>query len=317
MVRLILTAVCAVLIFLPLTGCTYVEQPTPPGQVAPLPPPPARVEPVKPYRNPNVQPTAPPPEPVASAQATGTGQAQAGPLMSPAAQKEFDRVYRKKDSPRLAIFLNRSLSDEVREWRTTDRAVLSVKGECTRQEGDRTETYKGPGGASAYGQTHISDRARTSPGEAWMWRFEEGFLGPFLDIGAKIIDRATIMRLTAAASGRQGSAYDPIAVKKIEMDSLTGKADLFIEILIRRAPNSTLGYEFKASAKEVNTGLIRANVTTLDWNYGIETREKVVATSTGYKFVEDEDASRLPEINIVSRDLALALMRSLAANWQR
>ena len=105
-------------------------------------------------------------------------------------------------------------------------------GDVSDQKEKVHEPSKGPGGVSEYAQTHLSDKKRISPEEDWMWEFEDGFLNPFIDIGVNIVDRATIMRLTAADSGQQGSAYNPIAVKKIEMDSLKGKADLFIEILI-------------------------------------------------------------------------------------
>lgn len=150
-----------------------------------------------------------------------------------------------------------------------------------------------------------------------MWGFEEGFLNAFLDAGATLVDRATIMRGAAAESGKQGDGFDLLAVKQVEMDALRDKADMFVEILIRRSPASTLGYDFKASAKEVDTGTIRANVSSRGWQYNLEgeAAKKVVATDTGYEFVEV--TAQLPDINVISRDLALALMRSLAMNWSR
>jgi len=300
-----------------LNGCSqYVEQPTPPGQVAP----PIHPIQAKPYRNPYAEAT--PPSPAQRSQHATPTPAQPianGPIMNGSILVEFEDIYFRTGAKRIAIFLNRALSDEVREWQTKKRAVLSVQGELTRQDGETTETFKGPGGASSYYQTHSKSAERESPDESWMWQFEEGFLEPFLSIGANIVDRATIMRLTAAQSGQQGNAYNPMAVKKIEMDSLRGKADLFVEILIRRAPASKIGYEFKATAKEVNTGIIRANVTSINWQYGglPQVSEKVIATDTGYKFVEDKDAEYFPEVSVVARDLSLALMKSLARSWQR
>jgi hypothetical protein len=228
----------------------------------------------------------------------------------------FSEVYRAQGQPRLAIFFNRALSDEVREWKTTDRGIMVVEGKFTTEEDGRKEHFEGPGGAGVYRQSHLQDARRSSPGEAWMWRFEEGFIRPFLEARALVVDRATILRLTAAASGRQGSAWNPMAVKKIEMDSLKGNADLFLEILIRREPQSGIGYEFRATAKEVDTGIIRAYISSADWNYGTETEEEVVATSSGYQFVDKKDTLELPDIRTVSGDLALALMRAMTENWQ-
>ncbi len=293
------------------SGQKYVEQDTPTGQVAP----PIRTVAPQPYR-PSYDTGAPPVESAESGEAEGiTSRFDAGSIIP-----DFERVYQSAGSPRLAIFLNRSLSDEVREWKTRSRAVIAVGGNYSYQDENRSESVEGPAGVSVYGQQHVETTGRYHPGgEEWMWRFEDGFLGPFIDARARVVDRATIMRLTAAASGQQGSAYDPIAVKKIEMDALTGKADLFIEILIRREPKSAVGYAFKATAKEVNTGIIRANVTSLDWDYKGKKTEKVIATDTGYEFVEDSGGteSDLPDINVVSKDLALGLMRSLAHSWRQ
>lgn len=311
------------IIFLALmTGCFFgciqnVEQTTPSGQVAPP------VAPVyaQPYRTPGATQPYRTPEPQARPAERQQQFEQPEPvkptaLFDSSIIGEFKNIYGAKGSPKLAIFLNRSLSDEVREWKTDQRAVLSFDGQRTVTSGGATVTTSGPGGESLYTQTHVENPGRTSPGESWMWEFENGFLQPFLDISANIVDRATIMRLTAASSGGQGSAYQPIAVKKVEMDALTGKADLFIEILIRRNPGSKLGYVFKASAKEVNTGIIRANVTSIGWEYGpVESTERVVADSTGYHF-ETIEPNQLPEVNVIARDLALALMRALGNNWR-
>ena len=303
-------------------GQKYVEQPTPPGQVAP---PLASVQ-ADPYR-----PAAPP---LASAQPyrpaeSGPAVAFSGdesatstnvvPLMSESVVETFAGAYRQAGRPRMAVLLNRALSDEVREWRTAERGVVSVNGTITRETEKGTSTFQGPGGVSAYGQRHIEDSGRQVPAdEGWMWAFEDGFLGAFLDAGAQMVDRATIMRLAAADSSHQGSAYDPVAVKKIEMDALRGKADLFIEILIRRASGSKLGYDFKASAKEVETGIIRANVSTRGWDYcPRKPKEKVIATETGYQFVDESESGELPDVGLVSRDVALSLMQSLARSWSR
>ncbi|MDM8541851.1 hypothetical protein QUF90_12255 [Desulfococcaceae bacterium HSG9] len=300
---------------LTLFACThYIEQPTPPGQVA-LPVEPAQAqpyrttnEPEQPYR---FQSATQPPNPKAP-QAV-----QFKPMFSASITHKFKKVYSRIGSPRLAVFFNRALSDEVREWRTTERFAVTTSGKVTYETKKGKGKINGTGGLSAYHQTHLENPNRNPMGESWMWRFEDGFLAPLLEVSTKVVDRATIMRLTASASNQQGSAHDLMAVKKIEMDSLTGKADYLVEILVRRAPHSKLGYEFKASAKEVTTGIIRAHVTTINWDYGPQMKkpEKVIATDKGYQF--KTEAPKLPDVHVVARDLALSLMDSLVANWQQ
>lgn len=294
-------------------ACTqYLEKPTPSGQVVASAP----VKVAEPYRN----PYAPAPNHQAPVSYRSSEMAhEAGPMFSSAVAEDFRLVYQAAGSPKMAIFLNRELSDEVREWFTEERLVVSFDGKFEQKSGEDSASVTGPGGVSVYGQTHLEEGRRLSPNESWMWRFEDGFLDPFLNIGTNIVDRAAIMRLAAAESGKQGSAYEPITVKKIEMSALIDSADLYVEILIRAEPSSALGYEFKASAKEVATGRIRANVTSLDWRYGADAEpfEKVVATSTGYEFVKVSPENKLPKMNVISRDLALSLMRALADNWRQ
>jgi hypothetical protein len=300
-----------------LASCIHVE-PTPPGAVAPPAPP----QVVKPYRAAaeqmtEVQPQAMQPSDTGHPSSPAVYNRQTPPSSGSLVMDQFKQQYRRKGSPRVAVYLNRALSDDVREWNTQRRLVVAIEGEITSETEKRTDTFKGPGGVSVYQQTHNADQERRSPGESWMWSFEEGFLNPFLKTGTRIVDRATIMRLAASESGQQGSAYAPIAVKAIEMDALKGKADIFIEILIRRAPKTELGYEFRASAKEVQTGIVRAIVTSNGWNYNRPAKEKVIATETGYRFVDEKDTADLPEVQVVAKDLALAMMGDLVNNWQQ
>ena len=120
------------------------------------------------------------------------------------------------------------------------------------------------------------------------------------------------MRLAAAKSGKQGSAYSPIAVKKVEMTALIDHGGLFVEILISRTPSAPYRYEFKASAKEVKTGAIAANATSLRWRQErLRRLQRVVATSRGYRL---RDAG-IPPIHEISASLALDLMNALARAW--
>jgi hypothetical protein len=287
-------------------GCThYVEQETPPGQLA------APIQPVegRAYRNFDREDQSPAP---AASEDTKPNKFDRATVLP-----DFDRAYKAAGSPRLAVFFNRTLSDEVREWRTDIRGVVAISGDVTASDGEKRSTFKGPGGISAYAQTHVeNDTLRAYPAdESWKWRFEQGFLDPLIDARARVVDRATIMRLEAAASGRQGSAYNPMAVKKVEMDALLGKADLFVEILVQRDPQSDVGYVFKATAKEVKTGFVLANVTSLDWDYR-PVQKKIIATDRGYEITSEPLDAQLPGIDVVADDLSLALMRSLANRWR-
>jgi hypothetical protein len=227
--------------------------------------------------------------------------------------ERFKRAYSSKKSPRIAVLLNRQLSDEVREWVTDSRLVVAGGYSETRTvPGKEPEKTDVAGGISGSSQQQAESGARPSPNERWMWAFEDGFIQPFLQSGAKTVDRATIVRLAAASPGQQDSAYAPIAVKKVEMDALKGYADIFVEILISRSVSSLYGYEFKASAKEVNTGIIVANVTSLRWRPEDRKQREVYATSHGYEVV---DSIKIPPVQDIASDLAVDLMNAMAKAW--
>jgi hypothetical protein len=277
----------------------YVEEPTPPGQVAAPQP---------------ISPVSSPSQPAASGLSTAV---QMAPAPAPNAfdAPAFRKSYRKAGSPRIAIFLNRTLSDDVREWRAYSRQVVSVgHAETSTSEGSTTQTNSS-GGVAIGSQYYQEEPGRVDPGEGWMWRFEDGFLEPFLANGVNVVDRATIMRLAAAEYGRQGNAHDPVSVKQIEVQALKDKADLFIEILIREDAAADLGYEFKATAKEIETGIIRANVTSREWA-GLRVPVKTAsATSEGYTFSAAEGEGDMPAIGAVAEHLAELTMTSMAQRW--
>ncbi len=232
--------------------------------------------------------------------------------------QRFSKAYADQGCPRIAVLLNRSLSDDVREWQSDTRvtAVQEDRGAIFLTEKTRDKesmiTYSNLTATGTVSVDRPADSgARGSPdAEPWLWAFEDGFIKPLLEAEAKIIDRATILRLTATA--KSSGALQPIAPKQIEISALKDYADIFVEVLVARSPSAVYGYEFKASAREVNTGVILANVTSARWNSRQRTGRVVVATSEGYKV---SNALALPGVQDVAFDLALDLMNSLATNW--
>jgi len=231
----------------------------------------------------------------------------------------FKRAYAEKGKPRIAVFLNRALSDEVREWRSPSRFVASgsLKEAKVTGPGGEVETKGGPGFVHA--DEHVELEGRPLAAEDWMWQFEESFLGEFLRAKAIMVDRATIMRLIATQSGKQGDPHDLLSVKTVEMKSLRQKADVFMELLVRRNPASPVGYEFKATVKEVDTGRLLANLSSLQWEMGdlgdvTEVRWK--ATSRGYEreTITIKEGT-FPKLDRLAAILAWDVMGSLTEMW--
>jgi len=285
-----------------LGACTrkvYVEKPTPAGEV-----PMAPASTIAPLDDGGGRPDGDGTEPPPPARTGRPEAADPPPRKTGAAASLDDRfrsVYRGKGRPRMAVFLNRTLSDQVREWATPERFVQS--------NSRRTR--------SLYRQHHRSlAGGRMNPAELWMWEFEDGFMSPLLSAGIRLVDRAPIMRLASAHSGLQGSAGNPLAVRKVEMDALVNHADLFVELLVEKSTAARHGYAFKATVKEVKTGVIVANITSLAVTAPIrETSEDVVeATDRGY-VIDTRTIREVPSLHETATDMARRLMVQLLRTW--
>lgn len=293
--------------FAPIFGCTkYMDRPTPAGAI----PPAASV-------------SSPVAQEMKRSFETNTENnkvalnAETGNFINSTSIRQFPDVYKSNGEPRIAILLNRSLSDEVREWRTDSRIVISGQGTISdRLETERTyreNKLEGPITISKQEEIEVGG-GRTNPDENYVWSFEDAFMRPFLMAGAKLVDRTAIMRIEAAARNQNKNDFDPVSPKTIEIEALSDKADIFLEIMISKFPSASTGYEFKAIAKELKTGRILATSTSLNWEGEGSAKKKAVATSSGYEFREEKE---FPNIKDVSRKLALDMMESLLRIWKK
>jgi len=330
-------------------GCTKPvihEEYTPRGSV---PPPALSHRAVGEVPPPRAAPAARPAQ-VAPDRATASAPSEwiGTPDAAPEAVAEFREAYGAAGSPKLVVYLNRELSADVREWRTDSRLVVSGTGRFSAEAGAAAGSaglsHTGvEGGIAAVGaaveaeaegegatmaeQRHNASPERERPGEAWMWAFEEGFINALLDSGAIVIDRATILRDTAT-SAPGDDRFNPASVKMIEMEALRQHADVLIELLVSPSSASPYGYEFRASAKEIATGRILANVTSIPKHRdkgiyvterGFERRDddgrprtrEIVETASGFE-VRDE----IPTVHDASTYLSAELMEAMARCWE-
>lgn len=248
-------------------------------------------------------------------------QAQAAALRAEEAQRqadalnslssEFEQAYSDRGRPRIAVFLNRELSDSVLEWSTAHGVSFDVEGVPRAYV---TQTRNELGGS------------RPMPETAWLWDFEDGFCSPMRAAGLQFIDRAAIMRLATAADGGTGAPDSPLSVRQVEMDALKGHADLFIELLVE--PAESEGFRLRARAIEVQTGTVQAvaessGMAPTPRRLPILTEKAVRVGNTGYMIVE---VSVDPNLDLGSltrgpresaRELAYFTMDELISTWRR
>lgn len=257
--------------------------------VPPLPPAPAAPAPA---RAPDAPVVPPPPPP--------DFQVNAGVTI-----ERFKQAYTRRGAPRIAVFWNRQLSDRLSQWVATNRVVTTDNVAIMREAGRNDGKEAGSGERVVSSQKLDRDPTRTSPGEPWTWEFQDGFLEPLLRAGARVVDRAAIVRLTAAKRSGVGSAAAPDE-QTVEIQALQGFADVLVEILV--GPS---GQNLNAMVKEVNTGLILASINSRNLPGAAPTRE-YLATSRGF-----ESRDQPPQISSVASSLSLGVMDGLVRAWAR
>jgi hypothetical protein len=241
----------------------------------------------------------------------------------------FGPAYRAHGSPRLAVYWNRQLSEALTQWYSESRLVRTdsteggVSGDLNlQQQGGRQSVLE-------Y-QMRLPDAVGQRPqlNENWEWRFQDGFIEPFLAAGARLVDRETIIRLTAI--GQRG-----IDQPVIEAKALSGMADLLIEVLVAPQGQSSTGYELRARIIDVRDGRILGYVNSRrlkswqrspqyyasehgidlpdedDEGFGPERTDKRYR-ATEHGFVRQR---KPPKVEEIGQSLAEAVMDSLLAHW--
>lgn len=232
----------------------------------------------------------------------------------------FSQAYSGRGEPRIALYWNRPLSAEV----ATGWMSVLTENEATveRSRGlEETSRFTEFGGSEAVklaeeeresSRRFESRRAEQAAGDALRpgmaehqaWRFESAFSQLLLQAGTRLIDRSTMIRMSA--EGR--SAKRRPNIRAIEGAALAEKADLLMEILLTPAQGTPAGFRFKVSVKDLQTGEIVATFVS-DAMPRVE-RQRFIATSNGFE-------RAVPEIGVdeVAQALALETMVWLAGVW--
>lgn len=229
---------------------------------------------------------------------------------SPLTKEVFNKNYAKLNRPSIAIYVNREFTGEVREWSATKREFS--QGQPLDENGNKKQAVV----TTTQDRRHLEERPRNPPSELELWAFEEAFFQPFLDTGARLVDRAVMLRLMSAQSD-QSKEYETVKLKKIEMDALSSFAEIFVEVLIAEDPSSHMGYQFRAKATEVSTAQVMANVT----SQGIDKLALSTNDSSSYQagadgYVQTSASGQdKAKMKVVAEKLAYLLMSELSEYW--
>jgi len=225
----------------------------------------------------------------------------------------FRAAYAAEGTPRLAVFWNRAFSDRLSQWTALSRVVRSEQSRITGTlfDTDNSALIQGNESVQAELLNPETGRAGFETERADM-AFESAYVTPLQTHGARIIDRATVMRLTQSEMRNdEGMTYRPDQ-QLVETDALINYTDLIAEILMVRDPEADLGAAFRVQVKDVRTGeLVISFLSRGETPARAGARREWVATDQGFQ----PRADKAPTPEGVARRLAFETMERLAGRW--
>ena len=224
---------------------------------------------------------------------------------SSAVESRFKSLYAKQGKPRLAFFWNREFTDLLTQWFGIERVAITDSTEFNIT-GKRKTTVSVESTTGIEKQYRRTDVRKKGPRGAEAWKFESGFLKPFLSSGAKIIDRAAIMRLKAAAMGSKRTQD----IQYIETTALLGYADLLVEILFEETGD---GPVFKMTVKTVNSGQLLTQLATLGRKDKDPKAPEVAYVPTASGFQPVMKTAKIKKKK--PKELGMELMEAMIAAW--
>lgn len=175
--------------------------------------------------------------------------------------KAFKQYYKKAGYPKIALFWNIELTDSIKDRQVKSETIsgsnkesvnklikstTGPEGTANLTDGDETSNFNITRTVSKDTITDNNKRT-TSLAESDMWKSQTAFKNILREAGVKFIDRNAILRTTALKENTEN-------LPALETKALLGKADLLMEVLMVRDPDAPLGWGFKVSLLDLNSG---------------------------------------------------------------
>ncbi|BFN13685.1 MULTISPECIES: hypothetical protein [Marinobacter] len=206
--------------------------------------------------------------------------------------RRFDRVYGDK-KPKMAVFWNRVFDDQVSDWQSAQRGVASERGALT-SAGRELEWNN----QSAVQAEFRVRSARDDPKPAF--ELQSGLVEQLNAAGVKVLDRASIMRITDnRLETGEFSRLSPDQ-RRLEMRSLGEFADL---LLVFRELSEE---RYLVEILDVHTGEIVVMLSSNGVPMGTDASYQWLATKQGFK-----KAAKTIPLAETGRELALQLLEKM------
>ncbi len=177
----------------------------------------------------------------------------------------FGRAYASKNKPRVVLFWNRSLVDQLTEIKKSEKVTQVQKaGKTTTEFQEDSLGGRISGVASRHSETKTErmnetteDKGkRTNPRERNAWALEDAVIRSLTAMGTKLVDRSAAMRFLVGERDMAPSSLDAV---RVETDALLRKGDLLLEILMSEDFSAPSGWIYRILVKEIGSGRLLAS----------------------------------------------------------
>lgn len=202
-----------------------------------------------------------------------------------------------QNNPRMAVFWNRSFNDQVSDWASRRRVVVSSSDSLRGEVPEGDLNLDGNSGSAVQVETRSSYRSATA---APAFDLQSGFITQLTRAGVSVVDRDAIMRITD--NSLEDGLFERLSPDqaRLEMRALDQHAD-YLMVLSQVASD-----EFQIRILDVKNGSIRAVVSSNGVPPETDEDRRWVATENGFEKREKEVSLR-----DVGQELALQTLAEL------
>lgn len=208
---------------------------------------------------------------------TLSGQSEQAQQQSKAEQAKataaFKAGYARAGKPKIALFWNRTLSDDV-------SSTAEVTGTLTSTGIRARDNYQVTIRVAAQSGSEKNYSLAPPPRAA---EFESGFQSALREAGAVFVDRSAIIRLSALGKTKAGEQAKDLDYQTLEMSALADYAQYFAEVNFIRDADSTGGLEVRVTVISTSTGEVIADVVPTELYKSDDDTGTWVASDSGFK----------------------------------
>ncbi len=246
------------------------------------------------------------------------------------ASRKFGAAYSRSGRPRIVIYWNRVLSDDIEQRK--ESSIRRVESHRTRDVAS-SESTAGAAGAmtvdevrgSASREVELIGTTRTiDTGKREVqldtgkeWALQSGLMTNLRNAGARLVDRAMILRnshLKHAVTDENADGHKATDVLRTEGNALHGYADILLEIEMVPDTRSPAGLGFKVTARRISNGV---NVMTY-YSQAVPPQgipdERYKATAGGFQKIQGEVPA--PTLAQVADQLSAEVLEQLAQGFE-